>query len=67
MFSISSPEMIYFYHQANRPAPRQVVEPSAGVRSQTTDRSAHDARRRAEGGGADFSSLFVQALNRNQA
>lgn len=64
MFSISSPELIYFYHHASRPVPRQVVEPSAGVRSQTADHSSQEGRRRLEEGGGDFSSLFVQALNK---
>ncbi|MEO5340685.1 MAG: hypothetical protein H7837_09245 [Magnetococcus sp. MYC-9] len=66
MLSISCPELVYFYHQVGRPLPRQVVEPSAGVRSQTTDRSAQESHRERDGEGVDFSSVFAKALTRNQ-
>ena len=65
MLSISSPELIYLYHQVGKSMPRQVVEPSAGVPSQTGNRFAQDSRRKVEGGGTDFSSVFAKALNRN--
>ncbi|MBF0462472.1 MAG: hypothetical protein HQL87_13890 [Magnetococcales bacterium] len=65
MFSISCPELVYFYHQVGKPVPRQVVEPSAGVHSQTANRSAQDSWRKADGGSMEFSSVFAKALNRN--
>ncbi|MEO5363836.1 MAG: hypothetical protein H7838_09475 [Magnetococcus sp. DMHC-8] len=64
MLSISSPELIYFYHQAEKPVSRQVVEPSAGVRSQTADRSTQGDRRKTGGGNVDFSSVFAKALTK---
>ncbi len=64
MLSISSPELIYFYHQAGKQAPRQVVEPSSGVSSQTSNRSTQEVRRKVDGDSTDFSSVFAKALNR---
>ncbi|MBF0185508.1 MAG: hypothetical protein HQM06_14140 [Magnetococcales bacterium] len=65
MLSISSPELIYFYHQVGRQAPRQVVEPGTGVSNQTSNRSTQDVRRKSEGDGTDFSSIIAKAMNRN--
>ncbi len=66
MLSISNPELIYFYHRVEKPAPRQVVEPSAGVHSRTAGRSAQDSRYQMDGETTDFSSVFSRALNKNQ-
>lgn len=65
MFSISSPELLYFYHRVEKPAPRQVVEPSMGVRSRTADRSSQHDRYKMESEAADFSAVFSRALNKN--
>ncbi len=67
MLSISCPELVYFYHQVGKPVPRQVVEPSAGVRgvrSQSAGRSTPESRRQTEGEGADFPAVFSKALGR---
>ncbi|MBF0115165.1 MAG: hypothetical protein HQM04_08970 [Magnetococcales bacterium] len=65
MLSISSPELIYYYHQAGKQARRQVVEPSSGVSSETSNRATQAVRRKVDGEGTDFSSVFAKALNRN--
>ena len=64
VFSISHPELVYFYRPVGKSAPRQVVEPSAGVRSQTTHRPAPDSYHKGEEEGMDFSVVFNKALSR---
>lgn len=64
MLSISNPELLYFYHRVEKPAPRQVVEPSVGVRSRTADRSSQNGRHQMEGETTDFSVVFSKALNK---
>ncbi|MBF0585028.1 MAG: hypothetical protein HQL80_12460 [Magnetococcales bacterium] len=66
MFSISSPELLYFYHRVEKPAPRQVVEPSMGVRSRTADRSSQESRHQPDGEKTDFSAVFSKVLNSSQ-
>ncbi|WP_130473071.1 hypothetical protein [Candidatus Magnetaquicoccus inordinatus] len=64
MLSISCPELVYFYHQVGKQAPRQVVDPSMGVSSQTNNRSTQEVRRKTEGEDNDFSSVFAKVMNR---
>ncbi|MBF0162502.1 MAG: hypothetical protein HQL88_09460 [Magnetococcales bacterium] len=65
MFSISQPELLFLYHHAGRPAPRQVVDPSTGVRSQTTRRPAQECYHKGEEEGVDFAAVFNKALSRS--
>ena len=65
MFTITYPELVHVYHRTERPAPRQVVEPSAGVWGRTTYDAATRDRRKMDSEGSDFYSVFSKAMERN--
>ena len=64
MFSITYPNLVHLYHQAERPAPRQVVEPSEKVWGRTANQPNQHSRRKIEGEGTDFYSVFSKVMER---
>lgn len=65
MFSITYPELVHLYHRAERPVPRQVVEPSTGVWGRTAHQPNLYSRRKVENEGTDFYSVFSKVMERN--
>ena len=65
MFNITYPELVHLYHQAERPMPRQVVEPSAGVWGRATHDQAVYNRRKVNNENTDFYTVFSKAMEKN--
>lgn len=64
MLNITYPELLHLYHRSEKPVPRQVVEPSAGVWGQTTSQHNAHAQRKVDSENADFYSIFSKAMER---
>ena len=68
MFTVAHPGLLHLYQQAARNQPaRQVVEPGGGVNGRTTPRPLPVPRKKDDGEGADFQSIFINALSANKS
>lgn len=64
MITITLPEMVHHYQQVAAPSNQKVVEPGSGVNGRTTHRPAPYNRRKMDGEGLDFLSVFNKVLEK---
>lgn len=68
MINITYPELVHLYHRAERPMPRQVVEPCTGVWGHTTyQHSPQYNGNKVENDATDFFTVFSKAMERNRS